>query len=244
MCYSAEASFGSGALLLGAGAWCARTAARKSPWFWPFAVVPVLFGVQQCTEGFVWLGIHGEKPLLVEVSSRIYLLFAIAFWPFWYSFAAWKMEVDPRKKSFLGFWMGMSLIWVLAYLMAIRGDAGVPIACESGHSVRYNYSDSGGLWKTGVSKWISRVVYLVTAILPVLVMTHRKLLLAPAIGASVTAFAAALYYDHAFTSVWCLWSALVSALIARSVWLAPAKAEDLYLKESKFRATGALCGSV
>jgi len=140
--------------------------------------------------------------------------------------------------------MGMSLIWVLAYLMAIRGDAGVPIACESGHSVRYNYSDSGGLWKTGLSKWMSRSLYLLTALIPVLVMSHRKLLLAPSLVASASALVAALYFDHAFTSVWCIWSALVSALIARSVWLAPAKAEDLYLKESKFRATGALCGSV
>ena len=114
MCYSAEASFGSGALLLVAGAWSLRTAVRKSPWMWPFAVVPVLFGVQQCTEGFVWLGIHGEKPWLVEVASRVYLLFAIAFWPFWYSFAAWKTEVNPRQKGFLGFWMGLSLMWVLA----------------------------------------------------------------------------------------------------------------------------------
>ncbi len=244
MCYSAEASFGSGALLLAVGAWSLRTAVRKSRWMWPYAVVPVLFGVQQCTEGFVWLGIHGEKPWLVEAASRFYLLFAIAFWPFWYSFAAWKTEVNHQKKGFLGFWMGLSLIWVLAYLISIRGDAGVPIACESGHSVRYNYSDSGGLWKTTEGKWLSRTLYLLTALVPNLVMTHRRYLWGPVLTASASALAAALYYDHAFTSVWCLWSALVSALIARSVWLAPAKAEDLFLKESKFRATGALCGSV
>lgn len=220
--------------MLGAGAWCVWTALRKAPWFWPFAVIPTLFGVQQCTEGFVWLGIHGEKPLLVEVASRVYLLFAIAFWPFWYSFAAWKTEVNPRLKSFLGFWMGLSLIWVLAYLISIKGDAGVAIACESGHSVRYNYSDSGGLWKTMEAKWLSRTLYLLTALVPTLVMTHRRLLRVPALSASALALAAALYYDHAFTSIWCLWSALVSALIARSVWIAPAQpgeteANDLFM---------------
>lgn len=226
MCYSAEASFGSGALLLATGAWCSWTAWRKSQWFWPYAVVPLLFGIQQCTEGFVWLGLHGEKPALVEVASRIYLLFAIALWPFWYSFAAWKTEVNPRLREFLGFWMGMSLVWLLAYVISIKGDPGVPIATEAAHSVRYSYSDSGGLWKTTEVKWLGRTLYLLTALVPTLIMTQRKLLLVPSLTASASALAAALYFDHAFTSVWCLWSALVSALLARSVWLAPAQPEQ------------------
>jgi len=226
MCYSAEASFGSGALLLATGAWCMRTPWKKSPWFWPYAVVPILFGLQQCTEGFVWLGLHGERPALVEVASRIYLLFAIAFWPFWYSFAAWKTETNPRVKEFLGFWLGMSLVWSMAYLLAIRGDEGVLIATEAAHSVRYSFSDSGGLWKTTQVKWISRTLYLLTALVPTMIMTHRKWVLVPSWTATVLSLAAALYFDHAFTSVWCLWAALVSILLARSVWLAPAKPDN------------------
>ena len=200
MCYSAEASFGSGALLLATGVGCVSMARRRAPWIWPFAVIPIFFSMQQITEGFVWMGIHGENQALVEIASRMYLFFAI------------------------GYWLVLSMGWFVIYGLAIRGDEGVPIACESGHSVHYGYSDSGFLLKTVEGKWLSRLFYLLTASVPCLVMTHRRLMLVPALTASVTAFVAALYFDHAFTSVWCMWSALLSVMVARSIWLAPAKA--------------------
>ena len=224
MCYSAEASFGSGALLLATGVGCVSMARRRAPWIWPFAVIPIFFSVQQIAEGFVWMGIHGENQALVEIASRVYLFFAIGFWPACFSFAAWKVETNPKLRSFLGYWLVLSMGWFVIYGLAIRGDEGVPIACESGHSVHYGYSDSGFLLKTVEGKWLSRLFYLLTASVPCLVMTHRRLVLVTALTASVTAFAAALYFDHAFTSVWCMWSALLSVMVARSIWLAPAKA--------------------
>src|SRR5262249_52495325 len=104
MCFSAEVSFGSAATLIAAGAWCLRTAYRRAPWFWPLAIVPCLFGVQQASEGLVWMGLHRRADGLVQVAAGVYLFFALAFWPTWFSVAASAMESKPGRRRFLALW--------------------------------------------------------------------------------------------------------------------------------------------
>lgn len=79
MCYSAEASFVSGVVLMGAGACCLHRARSRAPWFWPYAIVPCLFAVQQFAEGVVWIGLHHENKTLIENGSAVYLFL---HWPF------------------------------------------------------------------------------------------------------------------------------------------------------------------
>ena len=47
MCFSPEASFALGAVLLPAGAYCMRTAIKRNPAWLPLAVTPFLFGFQR-----------------------------------------------------------------------------------------------------------------------------------------------------------------------------------------------------
>src|SRR5437660_880334 len=60
MCFSAEASFGVSAVLLPAGLYCVRAAARKNPAYLPLALFPVLCSVQQFFEGLVWVGLGND----------------------------------------------------------------------------------------------------------------------------------------------------------------------------------------
>ena len=50
-CFSATASFIRAALLVPAGVYCVKKAARLPKPYWVIAVLPLLFGVQQVFEG-------------------------------------------------------------------------------------------------------------------------------------------------------------------------------------------------
>ncbi len=80
MCFSAEASFGLSGVLVPAGIYCCvRSVLRHNFLFLPLAVIPIVFGVQQCAEGLVWVGINRSDSDLVEASSLTFLFFAICF---------------------------------------------------------------------------------------------------------------------------------------------------------------------
>jgi hypothetical protein len=61
MCFSASASFIAGATLSAVGLATLRMTKRKAEI--PFAMIPLLFGVQQITEGMIWLSFRNESSL-------------------------------------------------------------------------------------------------------------------------------------------------------------------------------------
>ena len=69
MCFSATASFSAGALLLGIGVLTLRLASR--PREWPIAAIPLLFAVQQLSEGVIWLTFSREAPQLNSVMTHV-----------------------------------------------------------------------------------------------------------------------------------------------------------------------------
>ena len=54
MCFSAEASFAAAAVLLPAGGVAMQRAARRNLNYLPIATLPLLFGLQQFSEGTVF----------------------------------------------------------------------------------------------------------------------------------------------------------------------------------------------
>ena len=223
MCFSAEVSFGSAAVLISAGAWCLRSATRRALWIWPFALVPCLFGVQQASEGLVWVGLHRQAAGLVQVSAGVYLFFALAFWPTWFSVAATLIESHPVRRRFLAVWAASSTGWFFVIFLPLVGEFGPPTVREVHHSIRYEYADTGGRWQEPLELWVQRLLYILTAGVPLVTTSARKLLLIPLGSSLLSAVVAACLFDHAFTSVWCLWSAVASAGLVYAVAIAPEK---------------------
>ena len=86
MCFSATASFSAGAVLLGFGA-LTLTAARR-PRELLFAAIPLLFAIQQLSEGVVWLTFRYEAPQLNAVMTHVYSFFSHVLWPVYVPMAA------------------------------------------------------------------------------------------------------------------------------------------------------------
>ncbi|MCH9617031.1 MAG: hypothetical protein SP1CHLAM9_03310 [Chlamydiia bacterium] len=203
MCFSAEASFIAAAVLIGTSVYTIKkTLSSKDLSFMLLALIPLLFGIQQLSEGFVWLFL-GKNANLDQLLSYIFLFFAFFLWPVWVPLSLGVFD-HPRKKFF----------YVAAFLGLIYGCIlyGSPFfyhtsfhlqVCE--HSICYK------IHHPLFNKWGVSFYFLFT-IVPFLVAKSLRIkILGILIGAS--AIITAFFYIQAFTSVWCFFSASISIYV-------------------------------
>ena len=69
MCFSATASFSAGVVLLGLGTLTLKSARGRREL--PLAAIPLLFAIQQLTEGVIWLTFRYEAPMLNAVMTHV-----------------------------------------------------------------------------------------------------------------------------------------------------------------------------
>lgn len=103
MCFSAEASF-TAATLLGAISYgtLSEVKSRKETFL---AMIPLLFAIQQFSEGLVWYAMNnGMYPTTFSTTAEsIFLFFAFIMWPIWIPLSAYMLEtIAWRKKVILG----------------------------------------------------------------------------------------------------------------------------------------------
>jgi hypothetical protein len=102
MCFSASASFIAGASLSAVGIAAIKKTQRTTEI--PFAMIPLLFGLQQLTEGVIWLTFHHDAPLLKQTMTYLYSGFSHVLWPMYVPFAMGILEaVRWRKKAIFAF---------------------------------------------------------------------------------------------------------------------------------------------
>jgi hypothetical protein len=216
MCFSPEASFTVGGALLPAGIYCTQAAVRKDPRFVLLALVPITFGLQQISEGFVWLGLRQENAALVEHASVIFLFFAIAFWPCWIPLSLAVAEPRPRQQTVLTLLTVVGLAWLwLFYPLAIDPPKWLTTDVV-GHSIRYNVGELPGFALAPRLVW--RLGYLLMIVVPLAVGridpggNRWASLTGGLIVAVLFAIAYGVYWQ-AFLSVWCFFAAVVSLLL-------------------------------
>jgi hypothetical protein len=222
MCFSLEASFAAGAVLVPAGVYCLQAAARKRPRWLPLAAVPLIFGLQQISEGFVWLGLRHDDRELTHTASLAFLFPALALWPFWIPFLAWCMENHPvRKRFFFGLTV-FSTVWFLGFYVPLAtGPATLLTTQVQHHSIAYEYAELGILHL--VPRGLTELCYLLLVTVPLLVSndTWPRCWAWAIVAAATVAF---MLFEHAFVSVWCFFAAALAVYLVglfRRVSLAP-----------------------
>jgi hypothetical protein len=106
MCFSATASFGASAVL-GAVGIASVTKAKTNPQR-VFGSIPLIFAVQQLTEGLLWLSLkNADMASWQSPLTYIFLVFAMAVWPFWIPFSIWLLEKDARRKKIINLFVCM-----------------------------------------------------------------------------------------------------------------------------------------
>jgi hypothetical protein len=210
MCFSAEASFAAAAILLPAGAYCTRVAARERPASLTLAVIPFVFSFQQFSEGLVWVGLAQGDDALVTAASLAFLAFALGFWPFWAPFSVLFLERRRRVKWCLGAGalLGLALGCALYVPLAVNPKEWLTVGVVQ-HSIRYNLRGLPAFALAPHPWW--DLAYGAAVLGPFLVASPGGRFAVFPLLLAASAAISLLVFWYAFVSVWCFFAALLSA---------------------------------
>jgi hypothetical protein len=203
MCFSATASFGVGAALLGVGV--ATFAKVQEPKQYPFAAIPIVFGLQQLLEGVVWLSLSNPDFLAFQrVATYAYLTFAQAIWPIFVPFAFMFLEPDPKRKKIMKWLTGIGLV-IGGLLFSYFMSQTVTVEARE-HHIHYGIQIPAGF-----SFWHG-VPYFIVIMVPPFISSipHMKWLAWSTLASFI---AAKIFFAAYLLSVWCFFAAIVSAMV-------------------------------
>lgn len=200
MCFSASASFIAGTSLSGIGVATLRSTKARAER--PFAPIPLLFGIQQLTEGVIWLTFQYDAPLLKQTMTYVYSGFSHVLWPIYVPFAIGLLEAVPwRKRTLLAFQaIGILVGLYLLYFLAIDSVTAEVISMHIVYVSPHFY----------VIPVI--VLYVAATCVSCFFSSHRFVVLFGVL-ALVAFVAAYLYQVYALVSIWCFFAAILSLLV-------------------------------
>jgi hypothetical protein len=201
MCFSPQADFTAGAVVAGVGVQTLRCV--RVPRELIVGALPLLFGIHQLVEGFVWLGLRGEVSSgLGDTAKQVYVVFAHAILPALVPLGFTLLEPDRRRARWmwplvgLGLLLGAYLLWqVTAYPVTAQLQA---------RCIDYSTHTPNDL--------LIGLLYVVATCGPALISSRRYLRWFGAVSL-VGVIAAAVVRVDELTSLWCVYVALVSVLI-------------------------------
>jgi hypothetical protein len=191
MCFSARVSFLAAGLLVSIGT-ATLFKARGIPSLRFFALIPLIFAVQQVAEGIVWLS--GSAFF-----SMLFLTIALIVWPVWIPLSIIQLEASPARRAVLSCLLALGTIWGLGTITSIRSAT----TLISSH---ISYSLNG--WP-GVTVEQAILSYACMTILPFFIARSRDLQLFGLLVA-ISCIATYLCWYAFFISVWCFFAAVLS----------------------------------
>jgi hypothetical protein len=168
----------------------------------PFALIPLLFGIQQVIEGIIWLTFSHDAPVLKQTMTYIYSVFSHVLWPIYVPFAFRVLETIPwRRRAMLWFQAaGLAAGLYLLYFIVTR-----PVVAEVvGQHIVY---DSPHFFIVPVI-----MLYVAATCFTGTVSSHTFVRLFG--GLALLSFIATYFFAaSALVSVWCFFAAVLSLLI-------------------------------
>ncbi len=200
MCFSATASFTAGAFLAVLGTLTLKSGIRPGERL--FAAIPMLFAIQQVTEGVIWLTFRYDAPQVNAVMTHVYSFFSHVLWPVYVPLAVLSMEPAEGRRRVLiaivaaGLAVGGYLLYVLVAYPVASQPTGRHIEYVSPHFFAA----------------VTMTLYLASITFGLMLSTHRTV---QAFGVlALLSFAGAYaFYATWFISVWCFFAALLSAVV-------------------------------
>jgi hypothetical protein len=201
MCFSPEADFAAAAVVGVVGVETLRRVRDRRELV--IGLLPLLFATHQLVEGFVWLGLRGQVASSLGNAARdAYVIYAHAILPMIVPIGFLLIEPSRTRRHALrglvalGLAVGGYLLWQVTQY---------PIQAEEhAHCIAYSTHTPLGTE--------AAVAYIVATCAPALLSSRRYLRwfgVASIFGIALTIG----LRDADFTSVWCIYAALVSVLI-------------------------------
>jgi len=205
MCFSSNASFGAGIILSTIGILSIKLA--KLPNQIMFACIPLVFAIQQLTEGFLWVALLNPKYASLEiVSTYNFLFFAQVVWPFLVPFSIYKLEKEIRRKKIL---FGLSVIGLVVSMYLAY--------CLLNYQVVANIIGNHMSYKQDYPKDISKycaLLYIIATIVPPFFSSIKWMWLL-GLTIFISYIMTTIFYVDYIVSVWCFFASIISM----AVWL-------------------------
>jgi len=203
MCFSASASFGAGIILSVISVVSIKKVKQTSQI--AFAGIPLIFAVQQFTEGLLWLALtHPLYAPFERGATYVFLFFAQIVWPVWVPFAilvlAKKNQRKPIEKILVVIGGVVSLY--LAYCLA-----SYPVQAKViGYHIAYGQDYPAGLSHYGGA------LYIIATIVPPFFSPIKRMWL---LGAAIliSYIITTLFYTDYIVSVWCFFASIISITV-------------------------------
>ena len=203
LCFSPQGDLVAGIVVTAIGVDACRHL-KGRPEYVAVAVLPVMLGLHQIDEAFVWWGLQGDVPRgLGRAAMWIYLAFALVVLPVLAPLIVLAIEKTARRR-----WRIVPFVGVGALVSAILLEAmatGHPTANLGRYHIAYSIGLQHGLVIIGL--------YIVATCGPLLLSGYRSVVWFGVANLVAVVVLARLCADG-FTSLWCLYAALVSGAIA------------------------------
>lgn len=220
MCFSLETSVAGGVVLSTIGV--AAIKKVRVPSQTAFAAIPLVFGIQQFSEGAVWLSLQNPAYTGLEpFGTNTFLFIARVLWPVLMPFSILLMEEDEKKKRILRILLAMGMTVALYYSYCLLFLHVAPDI--EGHHVRYisDYPDE-------IADPIF-FIYVLAAIPPLFVSSNTKTRLLGVLFLAAV-IVTGIFYTQFLTSVWCFFAAIVSVVI---LWILKEQDPGLVIQEQE-----------
>jgi hypothetical protein len=203
MCFSASASFVISAALMAGGIAAVKRSQHLSQL--PFALIPLIFALQQFSEGLVWLSLtQPEYAHWQAFSSHFFLVVAQVVWPVWVPFSMWLIEKERRAKKAMKLLIltGFLVSSYLGYCMFVYPVTSV---IAFGH-IRYDLAFPFDLSIPG------SILYFIATVIPAFVSSVKKMSLFgfAILGSFVIS---RIFFSGNVISVWCFFAAGLSIMV-------------------------------
>ncbi|MGA6985040.1 MAG: DUF6629 family protein [Terriglobales bacterium] len=216
MCFSATANFvGSGVLAAVGVVTLTKVKHRREVLF---ATLPILFAIHQFIEGFVWLGLDRNlSPAVAHDMGAAFMLYAQGLLPFLLPLSVLLFEPTARSRErmlpflVLGGGTTLYILWALtAYPLElyVKGNSIVYINQATNNmavAVLYVIATCGSLFFSKIRMMV--IFGAANLVILLVVMAFKR---------------------YAFTSLWCAYAAIASAIILGYFWRSSGERPFLY----------------
>ena len=203
MCFSAGASFAAGAVILAVGIASVRQVQKPSQRV--FAIIPLLFAIQQLAEGCLWLSLQSpDYELVKKICTYIFMVTAQALWPVVIPLSVLLMEEQRKRRKILRvlFVVGIALSLYYAFFLFFFNVTAEIQSCHILYGTESPDSIALPIF----------IFYLAVTIAPLFISSIKKMKLL-GILMFLSCVAAALFYKVYLTSIWCFFAAIISVYI-------------------------------
>ncbi|MCK4743288.1 MAG: hypothetical protein KAT25_05670 [Sulfuriflexus sp.] len=215
MCFSAEASFVTAAVLIPVGLACLKESISINKSYWAFALLPFLFGFQQVLEGVVWLTLDGRYEYLLRPAAFGFLFFSHFLWLLWIPLSGFLTETNKSKRKlfFVVTVVGMLFGGTMFIPLLLQPDW-VSVSVQQ-HSIYY---DVRIIYDALLPRDVLTLIYALIILVPLLLSSDRyhKVL---GVLVTVSGLLTWGFFGLAFISVWCFFAAVISSYIFYQVVL-------------------------